>query len=68
LLRNEYTGPRSEWKWLALVIADRFFAQRQLDVRLGWSLRMHGGAFKSRQPEDLSGSEWNAVVGAALLR
>jgi len=29
------------------------FSDRGLDVRLGWSQALHGGAFKGRQPENL---------------
>lgn len=44
------------------------FAQRGLDVRLGWSQTMHGAAFKSRQPESLSSSEWNTAIRSQLER
>ena len=44
------------------------FAQRGLDVRLGWTQSMHGAAFKSRQPESLSSSEWNTAIRALLER
>ncbi len=37
-------------------------AQRGLDVRLGWSRAMHGGAFDGRQPEQLSMDEWQNVI------
>ncbi len=37
------------------------FLQRGLDVRLGWSQAMHGGAFKGRQPETLTRVEWELV-------
>ena len=33
-------------------------AQRSLDVRLGWTQGMHGGAFRGRQPESLATDEW----------
>ena len=38
------------------------FSERGLDVRLGWSQAMHGGAFKGRQPENLSREEWNTAI------
>jgi hypothetical protein len=37
-------------------------AQRQLQVRLGWSRAMHGGAFADRQPESLTREEWEMLV------
>jgi hypothetical protein len=36
-------------------------AQRRLDVRLGWSQSMHGGAFEGRQPKSLSLLEWDTA-------
>ena len=45
-----------------------FFAERGLDVRLGWSQAMHGGAFKGRQPEQLNRDEWNSVIQPVLVR
>jgi 5S rRNA maturation endonuclease (ribonuclease M5) len=42
------------------------FAQRGLDVRLGWSRAMHGGAFAGRQPENITADEWEHVVLPAL--
>ena len=36
--------------------------ERGLHVRLGWTQDMHGGAFKGRQPEALSLSEWHELV------
>ena len=44
------------------------FAQRGLDVRLGWSQGMHAGAFFGKQPEDLTAAEWNAAIRPALER
>ena len=44
------------------------FSERGLDVRLGWSHAMHGGAFKGRQPENLSREEWDAVLCPTLIR
>jgi len=44
------------------------FAQRGLDVRLGWSQSMHGAAFKGRQPESLASSEWSNLVRSATER
>ena len=44
------------------------FAQRGLDVRLGWTQTMHGAAFKNRQPESLSSSEWSNLVRSATER
>ena len=45
-----------------------FFAERGLDVRLGWSQAMHGGAFKGRQPENLNRDEWDAVIWPSIDR
>ena len=39
-----------------------FFAERQLDVRLVWSPRMHGGAHSGKQPESLSREEMSALL------
>ena len=44
------------------------FLERGLDVRLGWSQAIHGGAFKGRQPENLSRDEWDAVIRPSLER
>jgi 5S rRNA maturation endonuclease (ribonuclease M5) len=33
-----------------------------LAVRLGWSQAMHGGAFRDRQPEQLTPSEWELIA------
>src|SRR5207253_11518856 len=30
-------------------------------VRLAWTSRMYGGKFKGRQPESLSGQEWQEI-------
>ena len=38
--------------------------QRSLDVRLGWSQLMHDGAFKERQPENLTREEWERLLSA----
>ena len=42
--------------------------ERGLDVRLGWSQAMHSGAFKGRQPENLSRDEWDTVIRPSLDR
>jgi 5S rRNA maturation endonuclease (ribonuclease M5) len=42
--------------------------QRGLDVRLGWSQEMHGGAFKGRQPETLKREEWERVIYSPIAR
>ena len=42
--------------------------QRDLDVRLGWSQSMRGGAFKGRQPENLSREEWERTIRPAIER
>jgi hypothetical protein len=39
-------------------------AQRRLNVRLGWTQGMHGGAFMRRQPEQLSADECVRVLDA----
>lgn len=44
------------------------FAQRGLDVRLGWSRAMHGGTFAGRQPESLTVEEWNTAIRPAIAR
>ena len=44
------------------------FAERGLDVRLGWSRAMHGGKFAGRQPETLSLEEWQQVILHAIGR
>lgn len=44
------------------------FAQRSLDVRLGWSRAMHGGRFDGRQPEQLTPEEWQAALRPAIER
>jgi 5S rRNA maturation endonuclease (ribonuclease M5) len=44
------------------------FAQRGLDVRLGWSRAMHGGAFDGRQPESVTRDEWERVLRPVLMR
>jgi hypothetical protein len=40
-----------------------FFAERQLEVRLVWSPAMHNGNHSQRQPELLSKSELESLVG-----
>ena len=40
------------------------FAQRSVDVRLGWSQSMHGGKFKGRQPESLAADDWQYIEGS----
>ena len=40
-------------------------AQRGLNVRLGWSQFMHGGAFRGRQPENLTRKEWEQMMTAS---
>jgi 5S rRNA maturation endonuclease (ribonuclease M5) len=37
-------------------------AQRGLDVRLGWSQRMHRSRFAARQPETVTSDEWNDLL------
>jgi hypothetical protein len=44
------------------------FAQRGLDVRLGWSRAMHGGRFTGRQPENLTSEEWGQAILPAIAR
>ena len=44
------------------------FAQRGLDVRLGWSRTMHGEAFAGRQPENLTSDEWNQAIRPIIER
>src|SRR5207249_10477868 len=44
------------------------FAEHGLDVRLGWSQAMHGGAFKGRQSENLNREEWDSAIRSALER
>ena len=44
------------------------FAERGLDVRLGWSRAMHGGKFAGRQPETLSLEEWQQAILPAIGR
>lgn len=43
-------------------------AQRGLDVRLGWSRSMHGGAFGGKQPEYLTAQEWCSVIRRSIAR
>lgn len=43
-------------------------AERGLDVRLGWSRAMHGGRFDARQPETLTGDEWQQTIRPAISR
>lgn len=43
-------------------------AQRQLDVRLAWSRRMHGGRFDGRQPETLTADEWQSAIRPTIER
>ena len=38
--------------------------QRGLQVHLGWTQEMHSGAFKGRQPEALSLSEWQQLIAS----
>ena len=42
--------------------------QRGLDVRLAWTQAMHGGRFRGRQPESLTGEEWREAIAPALQR
>jgi hypothetical protein len=39
-----------------------YFAQQQLDVRLAWSPKMHGGIFAGKQPESLTRAELEGVL------
>ena len=42
--------------------------ERGLDVRLAWSQAMYGGRFAGRQPESLTGEEWETVIQPAIIR
>lgn len=42
--------------------------QRGLDVHLGWTQAMHGGAFAGRQPEQLTLEEWQRVIRPGIDR
>lgn len=42
--------------------------QRDLDVRLGWTKFMHGGAFDGRQPETLTEEEWDQMICKGITR
>ena len=44
------------------------FAERGLDVCLGWSQAMHVSKFKGRQPEHLSREEWDVVISPVLVQ
>lgn len=44
------------------------FLQRGLEVRLGWSQAMHGGAFRGRQPENLTGDDWEHWICPGVVR
>jgi len=44
------------------------FAQRGLDVKLGWSQVMHDSKFQGRQPEQLTGDEWESVIRPMIER
>ena len=35
--------------------------ERQIDTRIVWSQRMHGGNFANREPESLTSDEWDAI-------
>jgi hypothetical protein len=39
-----------------------------INVRLAWSKRMHGGKFSGRQPESLTLEEWEGVIRPAIVR
>lgn len=41
-------------------------AQRELNVRLGWSRAMHAGAFAGRQPESLTRDEWEQALASFI--
>src|SRR4029077_7504767 len=43
-------------------------AERQLDVRLGWSKAMHGGKFTGRQPENITADEWAQAIRPVIAR
>jgi len=47
-----------EMQWL--------LAQRNLDVRLGWTSFMHDRRFAGRQPESLTTAEWEQVIRVPL--
>ncbi len=42
--------------------------QRRLDVRLGWTQAMHGGAMNGRQPESLTREEWEQMIPQRVMR
>ena len=44
------------------------FAQRGLDVRLGWSRAMHAGKFAERQPENITHEEWEQAIQPTIAR
>lgn len=48
--------------------AQWLLAQRDLDVRLGWTRSMHAGRFSERQPESITVDEWQRVIRAAMSR
>ena len=43
-------------------------AQRELNVRLGWTRSMYGGKFDGRQPESLTQAEWKESILPVLVR
>jgi len=43
-------------------------SQQGLDVRLAWSLTMHGGQFADRQPESLTREEWESALRPTIER
>lgn len=48
--------------------AQWLFAQRSLDVRVGWTSFMHDRRFADRQPESMTTEEWERVIRIALQR
>ncbi len=45
-----------------------FLAERNLDVRVGWSSSLFKGQFADRQPEHLSRDEWEQAIRPRLWR
>ncbi len=42
--------------------------ERGLNTRLGWTQAMHGGAFRGRQPENITREEWEQMMIASTDR
>ena len=43
-------------------------AERGLDVRLGWSRKMHAGKFNGGQPENIKREEWEQAIVPTITR